>query len=362
MHLAYGKGVLRARVNEALAPPEAFLATRAPAALEPAALYRDAVAAADWSDLADPVAVVVPDGTRPAARPAALATLETVLAGRDILVVVGAGLHPADTIDAPWPVHVHDARAGDLVPVGEAAGVPVRLHPVAARAASVVVVGTVLPHYLAGFSGGPKGIVPGVAAEETILGVHASGDMPAAIRAAAARLPGRAWSVNLLVGPRGPFAATAGPLLAAHDEAVARFVAACAQPRPEPADVVVADTGGHPVDATLLQTHKAYEAAARLVRDGGTVILVACCDEGFGHPEFERRLRVDDPLAGPFHPYARTAAAWRAKTRRTRTRMVTGMDVAGLGVERVELQEALDDIPPGSRVLFATRAQDLLFE
>jgi hypothetical protein len=220
----------------------------------------------------------------------------------------------------------------------------------------------VLPHYLAGFSGGPKGVVPGVAAEETILGVHASVDMAGAIRATAARLAGRAWSVNLLVGPRGPFAATAGPLVAAHDEAVARFVAACAQPRPAPADVVVADAGGHPVDATLLQAHKAYEAAAGLVRDGGTVILVARCGGGFGHAEFERRLRADDPLVGPFHPYARTAAAWRAKTRRTRTRMVTEIDVTGLGVERAELQEALDDIPAGSRVLFASRAQDLLFE
>jgi len=41
---------------------------------------------------------------------------------------------------------------------------------------------------------------------------------------------------------------------------------------------------------------------------------------------------------------------------------VTDLDVTGLGVERVELQEALDEIAPGARILWAARAQDLLFE
>ncbi|MHC4548694.1 MAG: lactate racemase domain-containing protein [Planctomycetota bacterium] len=366
--LAYGKASPKVHVHHTdLAPPEAFLAARAPPPRAPGDLYREALAAATWR-LADPIAVVVPDETRPAARTEALAALRRPLAGREVTVVVGAGLHPAAPLASPWPCRVHDARAGDLVALGRAAGVEVRVDPVVARARTVIVVGAVLPHYLAGFSGGPKGLVPGVAAQETIVAVHALADaarhgilhgnpLADAIRACAALLPGNACFLHLLVGPRGPFAATAH----SHEAAVEIYRRACAQPRPAPADVVVADAGGHPVDATLLQAHKAYEAAAGLVRERGTIILVAACDAGYGQPEFERRLFRDDPLGGEFHPYARTAAEWHRKARRFRTRFVTELDTRGLGVERVDLATAIAEIPSGARVLWAQRAQDLLF-
>ncbi|MHC4817123.1 MAG: lactate racemase domain-containing protein [Planctomycetota bacterium] len=365
--LAYGKGSARVRVRKELAPPGSLLAARAPAPREPLELYGAAVAAAAW-DIEEPVAVVVPDGTRPAARRAALAALQDRLRGCRVDVVVGAGLHPAVPIEAPWPCHVHDARAPDLVALGRAATIDVRLHPVVARARTVIAVGVVLPHYLAGFSGGEKAIVPGVAAEETILGVHARADtarpgivegnpFAETIRACAALLPGRLHFLQLLVGPRGPFAATA----AGHAEAVEAYRECCAQPRPEPADVVVADAGGHPTDATLLQAHKAYEAAAGLTRPGGAIVLVAACDEGFGHPEFARRLGCDDPLAGAFHPYARTAAEWRRKAERYETRLVTELEVSRLGFDRTDLTAAVAAIPAGSRVLWARSAQDLLF-
>ncbi|MHC4134754.1 MAG: lactate racemase domain-containing protein [Planctomycetota bacterium] len=366
--LAYGKGSARVRVRKELAPPGSLLAARAPSPEDPRQLYRAAVAAAAW-EIEEPVAVVVPDETRPAARRFALAALQDRLRGRRVEVVVGAGLHPAARIEAPWPCHVHDARAADLVAVGRAGDVDVRLHPVVARARTVIAVGTVLPHYLAGFSGGEKAIVPGVAAEETILGVHAKADLARpgvvegnpfadSIRGCAALLPGRLHCLHLLVGPRGPFAATAGD----HAEAVAIYRERCAQPRPEPADVVVADAGGHPTDATLLQAHKAYEAAAGLARPGGTIVLVAACAEGFGHPEFERRLGCDDPLAGAFHPYARTAAEWRRKAALWPTRVVTELEVGRLGLERTDLAAAVAAIPAGSRVLWARSAQDLLFD
>jgi len=340
------------------------LAARTPPPADVPALYRKAVAACPWPrPFPAPAALVVPDATRPARRAAALEALEPVLP-RDTTVVVAGGLHAARAIDAPWPVAVHDARDPALVDVGTAQGIAVLVHPAVARARAVVAVGTVMPHYLAGFSGGPKGIVPGAAGERTILGVHASepgAPFAAAIRACARLLAARAFGLQLLVGPRGAFDAVAGPLEACHDEAVRRFRAACAQPRPAPAACVVADAGGAPFDATLLQAHKAFHAAAALVRDGGTLVLAARCDEGFGHPEFERRLRAADPLAGPFHPYARTARAWWDKARRVRTLLLTELDVAGLGVQRVTPEEVPGALPPGALPLLAPAAQELLF-
>lgn len=365
VELAYGKGSLRLRVPEALAPPAARLAARAPAPEAEAALFRKALAEAEL-DVRDPVVVVVPDGTRPLDRAAALSALAPRLEGRRVEVLVGAGLHPAAAPAAPWPVRVHDARGAALARVGRAAGIDVEVDAVLARAATRIVVGAVQPHYLAGFSGGPKGLVPGVAGERTILDLHALADRPRpgvvagnpfaeAIRACAALLAGRTHYVHLLVGPRGPFDALVGD----HDEAVARYRAACAQPRPAPADVVVADAGGHPADATLLQAHKAYEAAAGLAGEAGTVVLFAACTEGFGHAEFERRLRGG---TGPFHPYARTAEAWWRKARAHATLMVTELDVTGLGVERVGAGAVAARLPAGARVLWAHRAQDLLFD
>lgn len=371
VELAYGKSSLQIAVPEEMTRDECILSARTPAPADAERLYAEA-ARAGLPRLAGRVALVVPDATRPAAHSAAFRALAPLLSGASVTVVVGAGLHPPDRVEAPWPATVHDASAPDAVDMGEADGIPVRLHPEVAHADAVLVVGVTMPHYLAGFSGGAKGIVPGVAARETILAVHRRADasrngvvegnpFAAAIRRCASLLAIPAWSLNLLVGPRGPFAATAGPLEEAHRRAVELYRRECAVPRPEPGDLVVADAGGDPVDATLLQSHKAYEGAFALVRPGGTILLVAACGRGYGHAEFERRLRAADPLAGEFHPYARTAAEWRRKAAATRTLMVTEMDVRGLGVTKTTLPKAFAQVPRGTRVLWAHGAQDLLF-
>jgi len=368
---AYGKGSVTLKVPEGAAAHASILSGRSPDPAPAGELLRGALASARLP-AADPVALVVPDRTRPFPHAAAFEALAPSLAGRKVEVVVGAGLHPGETIPAPWPLRVHDADGEATDDLGTAEGLPVRLDRGVARAGTMIVAGAVMPHYLAGFSGGPKGLVPGVAARATILAVHRLADasrngviegnpFARAIRSCAGLLPAPALSLNLCVGPRGPFAATFGPLEEAHARAVALHRDACALPLPAPADLVVADAGGHPVDRTLLQAHKAYEAAFALAREGGTILLVARCDGGFGHPEFRRRLLARDPLAGEFHPYARTAAEWRRKAASRRTLMITEMDAEGLGVSRIPVAEAEREIARASSVLCARAAQDLLF-
>ena len=58
-------------------------------------------------------------------------------------------------------------------------------------------------------------------------------------------------------------------------------------PIKEPADIVLASAGGYPRDINLYQAHKAIENASHAVKDGGTIILVAECNEGFGNTTFE---------------------------------------------------------------------------
>jgi nickel-dependent lactate racemase len=60
------------------------------------------------------------------------------------------------------------------------------------------------------------------------------------------------------------------------------------------ADIVVASAGGWPKDINLYQAHKTLENAAHAVRDEGIIILVAECQEGFGHPRFEEWMVSGD--------------------------------------------------------------------
>ena len=59
----------------------------------------------------------------------------------------------------------------------------------------------------------------------------------------------------------------------------------------EPADVVIADAGGYPKDINMYQAQKALDNALKAVKYGGTVILIAGCDEGFGNRVFEEWIR-----------------------------------------------------------------------
>jgi nickel-dependent lactate racemase len=61
----------------------------------------------------------------------------------------------------------------------------------------------------------------------------------------------------------------------------------------ESADIVVASAGGYPRDINLYQAHKAIENASHAIKNGGTIVLVAECREGFGNTTFE------DWMTGP---------------------------------------------------------------
>jgi nickel-dependent lactate racemase len=174
-------------------------------------------------------------------------------------------------------------------------GTPVFLNRHLVEADVRIVTGFIEPHFFAGFSGGPKGIMPGVAGLTTIMSNHGArniGDPRASfgitsgnplweeIRHVALR-PGPSFLLNVTLNEQRQITGVfAGDLLAAHAAGI-EFVRASAMQRVEsPFDIVVTTNSGYPLDLNLYQGVKGMSAGARIVKPGGTLILACECREG----------------------------------------------------------------------------------
>jgi nickel-dependent lactate racemase len=191
----------------------------------------------------------------------------------------------------------HDAwdDAG-LVSLGRtSAGHPLRVNRVYAEADVRILTGFIEPHFFAGYSGGPKGILPSIAGFESVATNH-SREMVGHPRATwgvtegnpiwdemreAALRARPTFLLNVTLNARRKITGVfAGDLLAAHAAGTA-FVAEHAQVAvAAPYDVVVTTNSGYPLDQSLYQSIKGLSAAARVVRPGGAILLCAACQDG----------------------------------------------------------------------------------
>ncbi len=359
------------------------------------------------------VALIVPDRTRPLPLPELLPPLVDALRGvgvpsERITIVPASGIHKPMAHDefAAWIggsastsgalLAPHDAD-GACVRLGRtASGLPVAGHPAVARAAAALLLGRIVFHYLAGFGGGRKMLVPGVSARRTILAVHsrclaappARGRHPAAhtaqlegnpVHAAAceaAALYPPAVALHIQLAPGGLLAAAeAGDAFGDHARAAQAYAAAHRVTVEAPLDAVIVSAGGHPTDRDLVQAHKALDAIAPVVKDGGTVVFVAACDDGIGNREVERGLALGDSAAieaglrREFHVGVHTALALRLKTERLRVLALTRLSDAHLALAGMERAASLDDAlqvirarhGAGARVALAPAGGSLLY-
>ncbi len=356
------------------------------------------------------VLVVVSDATRSTGSALFLPALVDGIhrAGRaSVTFIVASGIHRSPTdgeIDGilgpqlarRYPVLRHDpddeSRLVDLGRTGS--GTVVRVNAALVEHDRIVVTGVAGFHYCAGFSGGRKALVPGLASRETVTGSHlrsitATGGR--APRAQAGRLDGNPMHRDItegaaLVGPHflvnsvlgvagGLERLFAGHFRRAH-EAACRYLRATRVLRVEPRDLVVASAGGEPADIDLIQSHKTFENAAACLRPGGVVILVARCREGAGHPDFLPwfRLRSEGDLVRElklhFQVYGQTALSWRRKTEKYHLILVSdlpaelarslGAEPAGTLEEAFSLARGL--VRAGSRGWLLEQGSRLLLE
>ncbi len=292
-------------VHEPTVPDEAAAITAA---------LRSPLSGAPLADLLSPgdrVAVVFPDLTRPMPNrivlPPLLAELARVGVPDDrITLLCATGTHRQATVSemeelvgadivARYALVDHDATSNAHVHVGEVDGTPILLQREYVEADVRIITGFVEPHFFAGFSGGPKGVCPGLAATETILEAHhprriadaratfvtrAGNPVHDFVRTAAALAPPD-LSLDVAINrARRVTAVFAGPLPAAHDAACAHVQASAVREVEGPFDLVVSTNGGYPLDRNLYQAVKGMAAAERIVRDEGVVIMAAACEDG----------------------------------------------------------------------------------
>lgn len=270
--------------------------------------------------------IVISDMTRPTPNhrlvPWLLRQLQDAGCSR-VTVLVGTGSHQPHTpgqcqelvqaVPDTWELVSHDAYDGSsLVKVGETSLGPVWLNRAWVEADLRLVTGFIEPHFFAGYSGGGKGIMPGVAGIDTILNFHSarligdpattwlqlSGNPTQEAVVEAVKLCPPHFLVNVTLDDQRAITG----LFAGHwQQAHAAGTAFCEQhatvTAPSAYPVVVVTNGGHPLDQNLYQTVKGMSAAARITRAGGSIVVASSCASGIpDHGNFRNLLwEHDDP-------------------------------------------------------------------
>jgi nickel-dependent lactate racemase len=164
-----------------------------------------------------------------------------------------------------------------------------------AEATVRILTGFIEPHFFAGFSGGPKAVLPSVAGGELIMSNH-SGQM--------LNHPGATWGITegnpvhddvreiarmvavhfaldvTLNREQKITAAFAGDIFTEHRAACAYAKSTAMREVGAPFDVVVTTNSGYPLDQNLYQAVKGMSAAAKIVKPGGTIVAAAECRDG----------------------------------------------------------------------------------
>ncbi len=324
--LAYGDGLLPVELDvdaDVIEPRDAPAIANPDWALRRA--LRRPIASPPLNDLVPPhssIMIVISDSTRPAPNRQMLEALLAELgddAASRMHVLVATGLHRptrSDELDRMLGrdlrrrlrVTNHDAHdTSSLREIGQtSSGRPVLINRRYLDCDVRITLGLIEPHFFAGFSGGAKLVLPGVAGAASILRNHdaemighanarwgmLAGNPIHREQREAARLAGCEFSLNVTIAGDGSITGIfAGALEAAHDAGCKAALQAAMQPVDQAYDVVVTTNGGHPLDLNLYQAVKGMDAAAQIVRPGGHIVMAAECREGTGHGDFVHILR-----------------------------------------------------------------------
>jgi len=186
-------------------------------------------------------------------------------------------------------------------------GTPIELNRALVEHDHVILTGAINFHCFAGFTGGRKSICPGLASARTIAATHLQAldfETGAQRRAGVGvgRLDGNAvheeceriaaevapsFLINTWTNEAGRAVRLyAGDWRTAHHLGCAKYADAHTLPIAEKRPLVIASCGGWPHDLNVIQAHKTLDMAAHACTEGGAIILLAECAEGFGRADF----------------------------------------------------------------------------
>ncbi len=318
--LPYGKGSLQVAIGGGtLAPrPAALVADETRAVYD---ALENPIASRPLRDLVQPgerVAVIVNDITRLTRTdlllPPVIDTLNRAgVPDRDIFIVFALGIHRRQTDDERRLIlgdemfrrirnfdHISTDDA-NLVTLGTTSfGNRVEINRQVWDADRIILTGEIIHHLIAGYSGGRKSLVPGVAGFRTTTFNHRmifdpncragklDGNPAHEDLLEACRMAEPDFLINVILSPAGKLIrVVAGHYEHAHRDGCHTVDEVLSVEIEEPYDLIVASAGGFPLDIDLRQAHKGLENACQALRPGGTILFFAECPSGAGIGTFE---------------------------------------------------------------------------
>jgi len=362
----------------------------------------------DLVEPGDRVLIVASDATRATGSPLIINLLvrrliQNGIAPGDIAVIFATGIHrpvrSAEKLELLSPFIAqrirtidHDAYdASQLIQIGvNANGAAVKVNRALKEFSKVILTGAVSFHYFAGFTGGRKAICPGLASAETIKATHMlaldferggrRGGVGAGLLSGnavneecerVAEMVDPAFIVNAIVDDRGRVEQVfAGDWRAAHRRACEVYTSSHARRIPERRELVIVSCGGSPYDINMIQAHKALDMAAHACVDGGSIVLLAECGDGFGRPDFLKWFESADSralearLREAYEVNGQTAWALLTKTERFRVRIITKLPDDEVRKMRMipapSIEEATAAVAPNTKGYLMPRGAALL--
>ena len=271
------------------------------------------------------VLFIVNDPTRPTPTARVLDFIENDIAGYKVSFIVATGAHRAPTHEEYLQIFsekhylkykdrifVHDAKKSeDMVFLGASKnGTQMHVNRLGVEADRIVIISSVEPHYFAGYTGGRKSFLPGIAAYETIEQNH---KLALKKEACALKLEGNpvhedmidalgtvkkeVFAINTVLDKNHRiYAAVAGDVHQSLDPAISKANDVFVAKIPEKCDIVISVVK-FPSDIDLYQAQKGIDNAKYALKEGGILLLVAKCRMGVGDDSFVRLLSSADSPA-----------------------------------------------------------------
>jgi len=233
------------------------------------------------------------------------------IASQDITLLNGLGTHRpqtenelrgmlGDQIVDGYRCLQHDCNDdGNLVSLGETSlGNPVRINRHYMEADVRILTGFIEPHFFAGFSGGPKAILPSLAGTESVFSNHGlemiahplatwgitTGNPIWEEMSEVALRTDPTFTLNVAINTQQEITAVfAGDMLEAHSLGCAYVKRNAMVAVDASYDIVITTNSGYPLDQNLYQSVKGMSAASQIVREGGAIIIATACEDGLPH-------------------------------------------------------------------------------
>lgn len=272
------------------------------------------------------VVLIASDHTRPVPSkvivPQMLAEIRKGNPNAEITIVISTGCHRGTTqeellskfgqeIVQNEKIVVHDCDLSEMVHLGKLpSGGNLILNKIAVEADLLVAEGFIEPHFFAGFSGGRKSVMPGIAGRETVIYNH-NAEFIAHPNARtgivennpihidmlyAARMAKLEFICNVVVNSqKETIYSVAGDIEKAHASG-REFLFQNCQVNSVIADIVITTNGGYPLDQNIYQAVKGMTAAEATVKRGGVIIMLARSNDGHGGDEFYKTFSEEKDL------------------------------------------------------------------